>query len=322
MAKLQAAIIGSGNIGTDLMIKILRNGKSLAVGAMVGIDAASDGLARAARMGVATTHEGVEGLARMPEFAAIDIVFDATSAAAHVSNDAFLRRLKPGLRMIDLTPAAIGPYCVPVVNLSAHADALNLNMVTCGGQATIPMVAAVSRVSRVHYAEIVASIASKSAGPGTRANIDEFTETTSKAIETVGGATRGKAIIVLNPAEPPLIMRDTVYCLCEPGPDVEHTRQRIVESVAAMVRQVQAYVPGYRLKQEVQFDLVDAARPLNIPGVGRLAGLRVSIFLEVEGAAHYLPAYAGNLDIMTSAALACAEQIAAQALPGSGQATA
>ncbi|MES2535094.1 MAG: acetaldehyde dehydrogenase (acetylating) [Pseudomonadota bacterium] len=310
MSTLKAAIIGSGNIGTDLMIKILRNGKSVAMGVMVGIDAASDGLARAQRMGVATTHDGVEGLVNMPEFGDIDIVFDATSAAAHVKNDAFLRRHKPGIRIIDLTPAAIGPYCVPVVNLSAHEDALNLNMVTCGGQATIPMVAAVSRVTRVHYGEIVASIASKSAGPGTRANIDEFTETTSKAIETVGGATRGKAIIVMNPAEPPLIMRDTVYCLADSGADMEQTKRQIVESVARMVRDVQAYVPGYRLKQAVQFDLIDAGQPLNIPGVGKLAGLKVSIFLEVEGAAHYLPAYAGNLDIMTSAALACAEHVA------------
>jgi acetaldehyde dehydrogenase len=201
--KLKAAIIGSGNIGTDLMIKILRHGKNIEMGAMVGIDPHSDGLARASRMGVATTHEGVEGLTRMPGFADIDFVFDATSAGAHVKNDAFLRSLKPGIRMIDLTPAAIGPYCIPVVNGDMHLDAPNVNMVTCGGQATIPMVAAVSRVAKVHYGEIIASIASKSAGPGTRANIDEFTETTSKAIEVVGGATKGKAIIIMNPAEPP-----------------------------------------------------------------------------------------------------------------------
>ncbi len=314
MSKLQAAIIGSGNIGTDLMIKILRNGKAVAMGAMVGIDPASDGLARATRMGVATTHDGVEGLVGMPEFTNIDIVFDATSAAAHVHNDAVLRRHRPGIRVIDLTPAAIGPYCVPVVNLSAHENAPNLNMVTCGGQATIPMVAAVSSVTKVHYGEIVASIASKSAGPGTRANIDEFTETTSKAIETVGGATRGKAIIILNPAEPPLIMRDTVYCLADPGTNVEGTKARIAEVVAKTVSAVQAYVPGYRLKQQVQFDLISAAQPLNISGVGKLSGLKVSIFLEVEGAAHYLPAYAGNLDIMTSAALACAEHVAAKTL--------
>ena len=210
MSKRKVAIIGSGNIGTDLMIKILRHGQHLEMAVMVGIDPQSDGLARARRMGVATTHEGVIGLMNMPEFADIDIVFDATSAGAHVKNDAALREAKPDIRLIDLTPAAIGPYCVPVVNLEANVDQLNVNMVTCGGQATIPMVAAVSRVARVHYAEIIASIASKSAGPGTRANIDEFTETTSRAIEVVGGAAKGKAIIVLNPAEPPLMMRDTV----------------------------------------------------------------------------------------------------------------
>ncbi|KVC46708.1 acetaldehyde dehydrogenase (acetylating) [Burkholderia ubonensis] len=306
--KLKAAIIGSGNIGTDLMIKIMRHGEHLEMGAMVGIDRASDGLARASRLGVATTYEGVEGLTRLPVFDEIDIVFDATSAAAHVKNDAFLRGLKPGVRMIDLTPAAIGPYCAPVVNLAEHVDALNVNMVTCGGQATIPMVAAVSRVAKVHYGEIVASISSKSAGPGTRANIDEFTETTSKAIEQIGGATKGKAIIILNPAEPPLMMRDTVYCLSEPA-DEDAVAQSIEEMVAAVNR----YVPGYRLKQTVQFDRIDAAQPLNIPGVGaRMSGLKTSVFLEVEGAAHYLPSYAGNLDIMTSAAMACAERMAAE----------
>jgi acetaldehyde dehydrogenase len=273
------------------------------MGAMVGIDPDSDGLARASRMNVATTHEGVEGLTRLPVFADIDIVFDATSAGAHVRNDAFLRGLKPGIRMVDLTPAAIGPYCIPVVNADQHIDALNVNIVTCGGQATIPMVAAVSRVARVHYGEIVASISSKSAGPGTRANIDEFTETTSKAIEVVGGATKGKAIIVLNPAEPPLMMRDTVYTLSDFADE-----DAIAESVERMAADVQAYVPGYRLKQRVQFDRIET--PLLIPGVGRIAGLKSSIFLEVEGAAHYLPSYAGNLDIMTSAALRTAEFMA------------
>ena len=305
--KLKVAIVGSGNIGTDLMIKILRHGQHIEMGAMVGIDAASDGLARAARMGVATTHEGVAGLTRMPEFAGIDIVFDATSASAHIQNDAFLRSLKPGIRLIDLTPAAIGPYCIPVVNGEDHLDAPNVNMVTCGGQATIPMVAAVSRVARVHYGEIVASISSKSAGPGTRANIDEFTETTAKAIEVVGGAARGKAIIVLNPAEPPLIMRDTVYTLSDFADEAA-----IADSVARMAADVQAYVPGYRLKQTVQFDRIEG---MNIPGVGKhLNGLKTSVFLEVEGAAHYLPAYAGNLDIMTSAALRTAEHMAARML--------
>jgi acetaldehyde dehydrogenase len=303
--KLKAAIIGSGNIGTDLMIKIMRHGQHLEMAAMVGIDPNSDGLARAARLGIATTHEGIEGLTRLPVFDEIEFVFDATSAGAHVKNEAWLRGQKPGIRMIDLTPAAIGPYCVPVVNLDAHIDAPNVNMVTCGGQATIPVVASVSRVARVHYAEIVASISSKSAGPGTRANIDEFTETTSKAIEAVGGAAKGKAIIVLNPAEPPVMMRDTVYTLSEFA-----DREKIEASIEDTVAKVRSYVPGYRLKQKVQFDEIPLGAPLNIPGLGKFSGLKTSVFLEVEGAAHYLPAYAGNLDIMTSAALATAEHMA------------
>jgi len=305
--KLKVAIIGSGNIGTDLMIKILRHGEHIEMGAMVGIHAASDGLQRAARLGVVATHEGVEGLSRMPVFADIDIVFDATSASAHTRNDAFLRAINPGIRFVDLTPAAIGPYCIPVVNGERHLDAPNVNMVTCGGQATIPMVAAVSRVARVHYGEIVASISSRSAGPGTRANIDEFTETTSRAIESVGQAAAGKAIIVLNPAEPPLMMRDTVYCLVDEHADCG----RIEASVEAMVRDVAAYVPGYRLKQAVQFDRIPF--PAQFAGRFRNSGfaVKVSVFIEVEGAAHYLPSYAGNLDIMTSAALRAAEQIAA-----------
>ena len=308
MAKTKVAIIGSGNIGTDLMIKIMRLSEVLEMGVMVGIDPASDGLARAARMGVATTAEGIDGLLAMPEFAEIGIVFDATSAGAHKRNSELV--LAAGKRMIDLTPAAIGPYTVPPVNGEANLDALNVNMVTCGGQATIPIVAAVNRVAKVHYGEIVASIASKSAGPGTRANIDEFTETTSQAIMDVGGATRGKAIIVLNPAEPPLIMRDTVYCLCEDG-----DREAIRQSIHDMVAEVQSYVPGYRLKQAVQFESIGGNQPLRIPemaitGQTSFTGLKVSVFLEVEGAAHYLPAYAGNLDIMTSAALKTAEKIA------------
>tara|TARA_R110002020_G_scaffold310944_1_gene526583 strand:- start:3459 stop:4397 length:939 start_codon:yes stop_codon:yes gene_type:complete len=303
--KLKAAVIGSGNIGTDLMIKILRNSQHIAMGAMVGIDPESDGLARAARMGVATTHEGVDGLVKMPEFADIDFIFDATSAGAHRHNEVFLRGHKPDLRIIDLTPAAIGPYCVPVVNLEQNIRETNVNMVTCGGQATIPMVAAVSRVAKVHYGEIVASISSRSAGPGTRANIDEFTETTSKAIEVIGGARKGKAIIIMNPAEPPLIMRDTVYVLSELA-----DQAAVEASVEEMVQAVNSYVPGYRLKQKVQFDIIPEDQPLNIPGLGHLSGLKTSIFLEVEGAAHYLPAYAGNLDIMTSAALATAERMA------------
>lgn len=305
MSKKKVAIIGSGNIGTDLMIKILRNAKHLEMAVMVGIDPNSDGLARASRMGVATTHEGVTGLIAMPEFAEIDFVFDATSAGAHIKNDAALRAVKPGIRVIDLTPAAIGPYCVPVVNLDKNLDQGNVNMVTCGGQATIPMVAAVSRVAKVHYAEIVASIASLSAGPGTRANIDEFTETTSQAIEAVGGAAKGKAIIILNPAEPPLMMRDTVYVLSEEASQIE-----IEASINKMADDVQAYVPGYRLKQRVQFDVIPKDKPVTLPGVGVFSGLKTSVYIEVEGAAHYLPAYAGNLDIMTSAALATAEKMA------------
>jgi acetaldehyde dehydrogenase len=302
--RVPVAIIGSGNIGTDLMIKVMRKSKHLSMGAMVGIDPASDGLARAQRLGVPTTSEGVEGLVRLPNFKHIQIAFDATSAGAHAHHNAVLR--KHGVQVIDLTPAAIGPYVIPVVNLEEHLDSPNINMVTCGGQATIPMVYAVSRIARVHYAEIVASIASKSAGPGTRANIDEFTETTSRAIVKLGGAARGKAIIILNPAEPPLIMRDTVYCLAEEGADEAAIRK----SVDDMAAQVAAYVPGYRLKQRVQFEKVPAERPLNIPGIGKRHGLKVSIFLEVEGAGHYLPNYAGNLDIMTSAALAAAERLA------------
>lgn len=305
MKKFKVAIVGSGNIGTDLMIKVLRNGKNLEMGAMVGIDAASDGLARARRMGVATTHEGVEGLIQMAEFNEIDFVFDATSASAHVKNDAMLRAAKPGIRVIDLTPAAIGPYCIPVVNGEAHIDEGNVNMVTCGGQATIPVVAAISSVANVHYAEIVASIASKSAGPGTRASIDEFTETTKNAIEKIGGAAKGKAIIILNPAEPPVIMRDSVFVLSD-----KEDKARIEEAVTKMVNAVNRYVPGYRLKQKLQFEEFTPERPVSIPEHGTFTGLKTSVFLEVEGAAHYLPNYAGNLDIMTSAGMAIAERMA------------
>ena len=304
MGKTKVAIIGSGNIGTDLMIKVMRLSSVLEMGAMVGIDPASDGLARAARMGVATTHAGIDGLIAMPEWNNIEIVFDATSAGAHKRNSELV--LAAGKRMVDLTPAAIGPFTIPPVNGDANLDARNVNMVTCGGQATIPIVAAVNRVAKVHYGEIVASISSKSAGPGTRANIDEFTETTSQAIMDVGGATRGKAIIILNPAEPPLIMRDTVYCLC-----ADADQEAIRQSVHDMVAEVQGYVPGYRLKQAVQFERIGSNRPLRIPEMdGEFTGLKVTVFLEVEGAAHYLPAYAGNLDIMTSAALRTAEKIA------------
>lgn len=312
--KTKVAIIGSGNIGTDLMIKVKRLSDVLEMGAFVGIDPESDGLKRAARMGVPITSDGIDGLVAMPEFADIEIVFDATSAGAHKHHSEVL--LAHGKRVVDLTPAAIGPYTIPPVNGDANLDASNVNMVTCGGQATIPMVYAVNRVAKVHYGEIVASISSKSAGPGTRANIDEFTETTSQAIVDVGGADRGKAIIILNPAEPPLIMRDTVYCLCD-----EADTEAIRASIEEMVAQVQGYVPGYRLKQAVQFEHIGSNRPLHIPEMngdkgGNYTGLKVSIFLEVEGAAHYLPAYAGNLDIMTSAALKTAEKIALRAHAG------
>ncbi len=304
MEKIKCAIIGSGNIGTDLMIKIMRMSKVLEMGAMVGIDPASDGLARAKRLGVAITHEGIDGLTKLPEYKDIRIVFDATSAGAHIRNNEILQR--DGKQVIDLTPAAIGPFTIPAINIDANLAEANVNMVTCGGQATIPMVAAVNRVSPVHYGEIVASVSSKSAGPGTRANIDEFTETTAHAIEAVGGAKMGRAIIILNPAEPPMIMRDTVYCLCE-----EADPAAIRASIEDMVKEVQGYVPGYRLKQEVQFEHIGSNAPLHIPDMdGDFTGLKVSIFLEVEGAAHYLPAYAGNLDIMTSAAMRTAERLA------------
>ncbi len=308
--KTKVAVIGSGNIGSDLMMK-MQLSEHLEVVAMVGIDAGSDGLARAARMGVPTTAEGVEGLVAMDGFEAIEIVFDATSAKAHEANAARLTPL--GKLMIDLTPAAIGPFVVPAVNLEEHLDASNVNMVTCGGQATIPIVAAISRVVAVPYAEIIASIASRSAGPGTRANIDEFTQTTAHAIESVGGAERGKAIIVLNPADPPLVMRDTVLALVE-APD-ESLHEKIRSSIDKMVADVAAYVPGYRLQQNVQIAAVPPDQPVHtLLGAGSTAlpTHQVSVFLEVEGAAHYLPAYAGNLDIMTSAAVQVAERIALQ----------
>jgi acetaldehyde/propanal dehydrogenase len=283
--KVKAAIIGSGNIGTDLLYKARRSAVIDPVW-MVGIDAASDGLARAAGLGVKTTAEGVDGL--IPHLAAdgVRVVFDATSAAAHVQN--WRRLAEQDVLVVDLTPAAIGPYCIPPVNLGDHLDggARNVNMVTCGGQATVPMVAAVSRVQPVEYAEIVATVASRSAGPGTRHNIDEFTRTTAGAVEKLGGAKRGKAIIILNPAEPPLMMRDTIHCLTEGEPD----REGITASVRAMIAEVQKYVPGYALKNGPVFD-----------------GRRVTVYVEVAGLGDYLPTYAGNLDIMTAAALRTAE---------------
>jgi acetaldehyde/propanal dehydrogenase len=283
--KVNAAIIGSGNIGTDLLYKARRSGVIDPIW-MVGVDPASDGLARAKALGLKTTHDGVEGL--LPHLAAdkIKLVFDATSAHAHVEN--WRRLVEHDVMVVDLTPAAIGPYCIPPVNLGSHLEggARNVNMVTCGGQATVPMVAAVSRVQPVAYAEIVATVASKSAGPGTRNNIDEFTRTTARAVETLGGAKKGKAIIILNPAEPPLIMRDTIHCLTEGEP----RREEITASVERMIREVQKYVPGYTLKNGPVFD-----------------ERRVTVYVEVQGLGDYLPPYAGNLDIMTAAALRTGE---------------
>ena len=301
--KTKVAIIGSGNIGTDLMIKILRLSSSLEMSVMVGIDERSDGLARAKRLEVAICHTGIDGLIEMEEWKEIKIIFDATSVKAHQYNWQKIQAF-PDKRIIDLTPAAIGPYVVPAVNFPETMDVANVNMVTCGGQATIPIVAAVHKVAKVHYGEIIASIASKSAGPGTRANIDEFTETTSTAIEKVGGADKGKAIIILNPAEPPLAMRDTVFVLSEPA-----DRKEVAASVKAMVAEVQKYVPGYQLHQEIQFEDVPESDPVYIQDLGYRHGLKTTVFLKIIGAGHYLPEYAGNLDIMTSAARATAERM-------------
>lgn len=286
------------------MLKIERRSSVLSVLALAGIDADSEGLAKAEELGIATTAGGMEGLLALPEFRDVRIVFDATSAYAHRTHELRLRDY-PSLTLIDLTPAAVGPYVVPVVNLSAERPDRVMNMVSCGGQATIPIVAAISRVARVHYAEIVASLASRSAGPGTRANIDEFTRTTGRALESVGGAAHAKAIIVLNPAEPPMIMRNTVFVLSEAT-----ERRAIVESVEKMVAAVQSYVPGYRLKQALVFEDIPAACPVRIPGRGSFHGLKTSVFLEVRGSGDHLAPYAGNLDIMTSAALGTAEGVA------------
>ena len=302
--KKHAAIIGSGNIGTDLLIKIRERSEVLDVLLLAGIDPQSEGLRRARELGVDTTHQGIEGLVAHPRFDEIEIVFDATSATAHEHHATVLAG--HGKVVVDLTPAAVGPGVIPVANLESFETAMNVNMVTCGGQATIPIVWAVSQVAPVRYGEIVASIASKSAGPGTRANIDEFTRTTSRAIETIGGADRGKAIIILNPAEPPLIMRDTVYTL------VEANTERIPEisaSIRAVVARVAEYVPGYRLVKDPVFEPV---RNLKIPDFGSFDGMKVTTFLEVEGAGDWLPNYAGNLDIMTSAALRMGELLAAR----------
>ncbi len=298
MSKITAAVVGSGNIGSDLLVKLLRS-DLIEPRYMVGIDESSDGLRRARKLGVEVSAGGVAWLLARAE--APDLVFEATSAGAHVENAPRFR--EAGIQAVDLTPAAVGPFVVPVVNLGEHLEAPNVNMVTCGGQATIPIVAAVSRVTSVPYAEIVASIASRSAGPGTRANIDEFTQTTARAIERIGGAERGKAIIILNPAEPPLIMRDTVFCAVPPDVDTDAIRASVDQMVAA----VAAYVPGYRLVAEPQCD-----EPRDDWG----GNGRVSVFLEVEGNGDYLPAYSGNLDIMTAAAARVGELLAQARLPG------
>lgn len=292
--KIKAAIIGPGNIGTDLLMKAMRSDVIEPVW-MVGVVAESPGLARAKEQGLKTTADGVDGMLATMKEDGVQICFDATSAYVHAENS---RKVNAqGAVMIDLTPAAIGPFCIPPVNLeeAVNAKAMNVNMVTCGGQATIPMVAAVSRVQKVTYGEIVATVSSKSAGPGTRKNIDEFTRTTAAAIEKVGGAGEGKAIIIINPAEPPLLMRDTIHCLTEDEPDQE----AITESIHAMIKEVQKYVPGYTLKNGPVFD-----------------GNRVSIYMEVEGLGDFLPKYAGNLDIMTAAGLRTAEMYAEEILAG------
>ena len=290
--KATAAIVGPGNIGTDLMYKLLRS-EVIEPRWMIGVDPSSEGLRLAADRGLESTHEGVDWLLKQDQLP--DLIFEATSAYVH--REYAPRYAEAGIRAVDLTPAAVGPAVVPPVNGEAHADAPNVNMITCGGQATIPMVAAVSRVTPVPYAEIVASVASVGAGPGTRANIDEFTRTTAAGVETIGGAERGKAIIILNPAEPPMIMRDTIFCAVDPDADTD----AIVESVHRMETAVQEYVPGYRLLQEPQLDgPSDFTRGMR----------RVSIFIEVEGAGDYLPPYAGNLDIMTAAAAQVGENIA------------
>jgi acetaldehyde/propanal dehydrogenase len=294
MKKVKCALIGPGNIGTDLLAKLQRSPVLEPVW-MVGIDPASDGLKKARELGIKTTADGVDGLLPHVKADGIQIAFDATSAYAHAETSCKLTEL--GVMVIDLTPAAIGPFCVPPVNLQAHIGKreMNVNMVTCGGQATIPMVFAVSRIQPVDYAEIVATVSSRSAGPGTRKNIDEFTRTTSSAVAQIGGAKQGKAIIIINPADPPLIMRDTVHCLVEGTPN----EAAITASVHAMVKEVQKYVPGYRLVNGPVFD-----------------GKRVSIYLEVEGLGDYLPKYAGNLDIMTAAAARTAEMFAENILSG------
>lgn len=295
-SKAKVAIVGSGNISTDLLYKLLRS-EWLEPRWMVGIHPESDGLARAAKLGLETTHEGVDWLLAQPDKP--DLVFEATSAYVH--RDAAPKYAEAGIRAIDLTPAAVGPAVIPPANLREHLDAPNVNMITCGGQATIPIVYAVSRIVEVPYAEIVASVASVSAGPGTRANIDEFTKTTARGVQTIGGAARGKAIIILNPADPPMIMRDTIFCAIPTDAD----REAIAASIHDVVKEVQTYVPGYRLLNEPQFDE---------PSINSGGQALVTTFVEVEGAGDYLPPYAGNLDIMTAAATKVGEEIAKETL--------
>ncbi|MBZ5738834.1 acetaldehyde dehydrogenase (acetylating) [Nocardioides mangrovi] len=302
MAKLTAAIVGPGNIGTDLMYKLLRS-EVIEPRWMIGVDPSSEGLKLAAAKGLESTHEGVDWLLKQDELP--DLIFEATSAYVH--REYAPRYEEAGIRAIDLTPAAVGPAVIPPVNGQEHVAKMNVNMITCGGQATIPMVAAVSRAATVSYAEIVASVSSVSAGPGTRANIDEFTRTTSNGVTEIGGAAEGKAIIILNPAEPPMIMRDTIFCAVPPDAD----RDAIVQSIVAMEKAVQEYVPGYRLLQEPQID---------DPSPATRWQTKVSIFVEVEGAGDYLPPYSGNLDIMTAAATQVGENIARSILSESSEA--
>ncbi|TSI08710.1 acetaldehyde dehydrogenase (acetylating) [Lysinibacillus sp. BW-2-10] len=283
MSKVKVAILGSGNIGTDLMLK-LRRSELLELTTVIGIDPDSDGLKKAREFGYETIDTGLKGFLERPHLA--DIVFDATSAKAHIRHAKLLK--EAGKQVLDLTPAAVGPFVVPTVNLSSHVDANNINLITCGGQATIPMVHAINRVQSVAYAEIVATISSKSAGPGTRANIDEFTQTTARGIEQIGGAKKGKAIIILNPAEPPIIMRDTIHAIVE-GDQIDEAS--IIASIREMEREVKSYVPGYRVRQVPIFD-----------------GNRITVLIEVEGAGDYLPKYSGNLDIMTAASVKVAEE--------------
>ena len=330
MSTISTAIIGSGNIGSDLLLKLNGAGRAggisaggIRVVAMAGNDPDSAGLARATAMGVEVTSDGIDGLIEMPIFDEIQLVFDASSAAAHLRHAPILA--EHNKKAIDLTPAAVGPFVVPTVNLDQHLDAANINMVTCGGQATVPIVFAVGEAVRqlnssaessrceLFYAEIVSSIASRSAGPGTRANIDEFTRTTARALETVGGAQHGKAIIILNPADPPILMRNTVLTFVRDidssGLGTADVEQEIDRHVRSMVQSVQDFVPGYCLKQNIIIDRFDRERPLTMPGLAEaITGWKVVVYLEVEGAGDFLPAYAGNLDIMTAAAVGAANR--------------